>query len=128
LSVEPVAPERQRAEVGVHQPVDDGHELLPALAVPEHQEPLLERDVEDVDEVALGQRVEPAGQRVGEVGAGRLPRAAPGKVTTKRWPLRVHGPSSTCVSASPAMRRASDPSGAPPTPGCGRRRPWRPRS
>jgi hypothetical protein len=44
-------------------------------------------------------------QRVG------TPSAAPGKVTTKRCPLRVHGPSSACVVASPAIRRASLPSG-----------------
>ena len=39
------------------------------------------------------------------------PLLSPGKVTTKRCPLRVHGPSSTWVWASPAMRRASEPSG-----------------
>ena len=78
-SVEPVAPWGSALKSSSISRSTTDTNCCPRSPSREHEEPLLERDVEHVDEVALGERVEPAGQRVGEVGAGGLAGAGAGE-------------------------------------------------
>ena len=58
----------QQRMLGVGEPVDDDAELLAAGTVAEDQQPLLDGEVEHLDQLAEREREEFAGRRVGEVG------------------------------------------------------------
>ena len=71
--------------IRVGDPVDDDAELLPALAVLDDHEGLVDRQVEHADQVTAGQQGQLAGRRIRQVGTPcGSPAFSPGRLTTTR--------------------------------------------
>ena len=93
-------------------PVEDHAELRPALAVAQQGEPPLRRQVQHVDQTAVGERLALAGRRVDEQAVAGTSSTPVGAMVTTTWrPCRANGPSSAWWASSPAILRRPLPSG-----------------